>query len=64
MALLQPRHGRGNAPFEALDLGHLFERQTDVVEAFKQADTVGRRNVEGEIAAARAADALCHEARR
>src|SRR4029077_6104476 len=39
----------------------LLERQPDIVEAFDEPHAVGRRDVEGDIGAARPADALRHQ---
>src|ERR1051326_3068974 len=55
---LQPGLRRGGALLPACDLRHVLEREPDVVEAFKEPHAVGRRNLEGNIAAARPADAL------
>ena len=46
------------------DLVRVLERQPDVVEAFEQAHAVGGRNVERDIGAAGAADALGFADRR
>src|SRR5262245_54841853 len=58
---LQPRLCRGDAFLEGLDLVGVLERHADVVEPFKQARAVGRRDVELDIRATGAADRLAFE---
>jgi hypothetical protein len=46
---LLPRPFDTGALFEGRDLGGMLEGQADVVEAFEQPDTVGRRNLEADV---------------
>ena len=55
---LQPRLRCRHALLPRDDLVGVLERQPDVVETFEQAHAVGRRDVERDVGAARAADGL------
>src|SRR5215475_7784286 len=55
---LQPRLVGGRALLPARDLVGVLEGQPDVVEAFEQAHAVGGRDIEADIGAAGAGDAL------
>src|ERR1700761_8839009 len=55
---LQPGLRGGGALLPAYDIVHVLEREPDVVEAFEEPHAIGRRNIEGNVVAARSADAL------
>src|SRR4029077_4432967 len=59
--LLQPRLRSGGAPFPAHDLGHVLEREADIVQPFDEARAICGRDLESNVRTARPADALRDE---
>src|SRR5262245_50145707 len=59
--LLQPGLRGGCLPLPGAQLVGVLEREADIVEAFQEPHAVGGRDVEPDVAAARAADGLRFE---